>query len=94
MKTLAPFIFAIFLVGAGSVVGWEARNWHIVITEWYTKAAAYDFVGDSIMQQAMYEIAKQRLIEERKAEMHRIKAADPNHKDPSCPPLKPGQVCT
>ena len=68
MNKLASIILAVALVGAGTVVGWEARNWHIVIVQWYEKAAAYDMVGDEIMHKIMVEIAKQRILQERESQ--------------------------
>jgi hypothetical protein len=67
MKHFAPIIAAIALVGGGAVVGWELRNWHIVIVEWYEKAAAYDMVGADVMQRIMIEKAKYDILKEREA---------------------------
>ena len=92
MKKLVSIIFAIALVGAGTVVGWEARNWHMVIKEWYIKAGAYDFVGSKIMDQIMYEIAKKRLEEQGYQPPQKIKVDDQKKPLPEYPPIKRGQI--
>lgn len=98
MKKIAPVLFVVFLVSAGSVVGWEAKNWHLVIGEWYEKAAAYDFVGDPIMQKIMIEVARERVLEERRSKQPTVEVvpaedvAEPSSALPAYPALKPGQI--
>lgn len=92
MKRIASIVFAIALVGAGSVVGWELRNWHIVIKEWYVKAGAYDFVGDELMSQIMYEVAKRKLEREGYQPPQKIKVDDTKKPLPAYPPVKRGQI--
>ena len=93
MKAIVSIIFSVALVGGGAVVGWEARNWHLVIAQWYEKAAAFDFVGDQNMAQIMHEIARQKILMER--QQHPPQKIEVDGKSlPSCPPLKPGQACT
>jgi hypothetical protein len=91
MKQLISVIFAIALVGAGTVVGWEARNWHLVIVEWHEKAGAYDLVGPALMHQIMYELEKKRIQQQRYTTPEKINVDDTQEKLPSYPPMTRGQ---
>lgn len=90
MKKLVSLVFAFSLVVGGVVVGWEARNWHVTISEWYIKAGAYDFVGSELMSKIMHEVAKKRLEAQGYQPPQKIKVDEPKNL-PSYPPVTRGQ---